>query len=298
MKTSKSNRKIVTGLFVALFLCLSIPVTALGQTEKLGIVSYTSPKGWKKTAKANIVSYSETDEAAGKFAVITLYGATGGTGSPQGDFKREWNDLVVEPLKGEINPKTEVESADGWTVTAGAASVEFLGGKSMAFLTVYSGFGKTVSLLGILNDEAYLPNLVAFSSGINIEKGIAKVSPVPAEEPLPRAAAAQAMHAGSLVTEFETNEIRAHQMWVGKRVRINGVVNSIDVKKDGKIVLTFKSTASAYGNARCYFNKSQSSRVAALSAHEEATVEGIVRGWEDGYDGAKVFVLLEDCIVP
>jgi hypothetical protein len=109
---------------------------------------------------------------------------------------------------------------------------------------------------------------------------------------------AAAMHAATLVKEFENNEVRANQSYVGKRVRIYGTVNSIEIGKDGRIVLTFKSSIATYGNARCYFSKSQASRVAAINAHEEATVEGTVRGWEGGYDNAKVFVLLENCLVP
>jgi uncharacterized protein DUF6683/putative nucleic acid binding protein len=125
-------------------------------------------------------------------------------------------------------------------------------------------------------------------------------NPAPTREessPAPAANAAT-MHAAALVKEFESNEVRANQLYAGKRMRIFGTVNSIEIGKDGRIVLTFKSSIATYGNARCYFSKSQGSRVATINAHEEATVEGTVRGWEGGYDNAKVFVLLENCIVP
>jgi len=120
------------------------------------------------------------------------------------------------------------------------------------------------------------------------------------EESLPQAPAANAaaMHAAALVREFETNEVRANQLYVGKRVRIFGTVNSIEIDNDGKIVLTFKSSISTYNNARCFFSKSQGSRVAALNANEEATVEGTVRGLGGGWEGAKAFVVLENCVVP
>ncbi len=120
------------------------------------------------------------------------------------------------------------------------------------------------------------------------------------EEPLAPAAVANvaATHVASLVKEFETNEVRANQTWVGKRVRVYGTVNTIEIGKDGNIVLTFKSSISTYNNGRCFFNKSQSSRVAALNAHEEATVEGTVRGLGGGFDNSKAFLLLENCIVP
>ncbi len=120
------------------------------------------------------------------------------------------------------------------------------------------------------------------------------------EEVAPQAPAITnaSMHAAALVKEFESNEVRANQLYAGKRVRIFGTVNSIEIDNDGKIVLTFKSSISTYNNARCYFSKSQGSRVGALNANEEATVEGTVRGLGGGWDGAKAFVVLENCIVP
>ena len=41
------------------------------------------------------------------------------------------------------------------------------------------------------------------------------------------------MHVAALVKEFETNEVRANQQWVGKRVRVYGTVNTIEIGKDG-----------------------------------------------------------------
>jgi hypothetical protein len=106
------------------------------------------------------------------------------------------------------------------------------------------------------------------------------------------------MHAAALVKEFESNEVRANQLYTGKRVRIFGTVNTIEIDNDGRIVLTFKSSISTYNNVRCYFSKSQGSRVAAINANEQATVEGTVRGLGGGWEGAKAFVLLENCLVP
>jgi hypothetical protein len=120
------------------------------------------------------------------------------------------------------------------------------------------------------------------------------------EEALPQAAAgnAVAMHAAALVKEFESNEVRANQVYRGKRVRIFGTVNTIEIDNDGKIILTFKSSISTYNNARCYFSRSQGSRVGALNANDQATVEGTVRGLGGGWEGTKAFVVLENCIVP
>jgi hypothetical protein len=47
--------------------------------------------------------------------------------------------------------------------------------------------------------------------------------------------------AGKLVIDFEGNEVRANQMYSGKRIRVNGTVNSIDILTDGRMTLTFHS---------------------------------------------------------
>ena len=98
-----------------------------------------------------------------------------------------------------------------------------------------------------------------------------------------------------MVIDFEGNEVRAIQMYGGKRIRVNGTVNSIDILKDGRITLTFHSPAMGYAHTRCYFNKSQSSRLAELRGGQEAIVEGTVRGFSDSLRG---YVEMENCIVP
>lgn len=292
--------KLSFSLLVLMVVSLFIPQAAFCQTEKLGFVNYTPPKGWQKTPSENIVTFSELNEATGHFCTITLYGATPGTGTPQSDFAREWHNLVVKPFKGDANPKTETEAADRWTAIAGGAAVDFQGSKALALLTVFSHGRTTVSVLGIFNDEAYANQLTAFVSEMSMDKAVAENPPPQPEEALPQAPAGSAsiMHAAALVKEFENNEIRANQLYAGKRMQIYGTVNIIEINRDGQIVLTFKSSITTSRNARCYFNKSQSSRVAAINAHEEATVEGTVKGLGDGFDNSKAYLVLENCTVP
>lgn len=269
-----------------------LSTTVCAQTETLGSVKYTPPKGWDKTSKENVIAFSKVNRDTGKFCIITLYGATSGTGNAQNDFKREWNNLLVKPFNTEADPKTETAEENGSTVTAGGTAIDFQGGKAAAVLTVITRGTTAVSVLAVYNDEAYTAPYVAFSSSIELDKpGAAIVAAAPVAAP------ATNMHAAALVREFETNEVRANQDWIGKRVRVYGTVNTIEIEQD-QIVLTFKSSVSTYRNARCFFNKSQSSRVATLSAHTEATVEGTVRGLGGGFDNSKAFLLLENCIVP
>ena len=160
------NTNVIFSLFLGQILCFFFLQTAFCQTEKLGIVQYTPPQGMTITPKENIVGFTEINQTTGKFCIITLYGATPGTGNAQSDFKREWNNLVVKTMKAEANPPTETQAADGWIVIGGASPVE----EGVAFLTVFSGFGKTVSVLGVFNEKAYIKQIETFILGIDLDK--------------------------------------------------------------------------------------------------------------------------------
>jgi len=148
--------------------------SVFGQKQSLGPVTYTPPAGYTKSSTvANVVAYSTIDSSTGQFCIITLYGARTSSGIAKTDFAREWNTYVVEILGAAANPATETQIEDGWTVTAGGAAVEFQGSKALAFLTVVTGYGKTVSVLGVFNNESFLPPLTAFVSGLDIDKSVA-----------------------------------------------------------------------------------------------------------------------------
>ena len=60
-------------LFLTAMALLLIPTpsflltTVSAQTETLGIVKYTPPKGWDKTSKENVIAFSKVDRDTGKF---------------------------------------------------------------------------------------------------------------------------------------------------------------------------------------------------------------------------------------
>ncbi len=166
MKTSKA----IFSIFIGAILCLFASQAFFAQAEKLGAIKFTPPKGWTKTAKEHAVVFSEINQAKGNFCFITLYAEAPSVGTPQQDFAKEWKTRVVEPWGAEANPKTVTEPDNGWTGIAGGAPIDFNGNKAFAFLTVLSGFGKTVSVLGVLNDESYLPQLQAFVETMDVDK--------------------------------------------------------------------------------------------------------------------------------
>jgi len=177
--------RIILVSFVSLIICLFQPVNAFSQREKLGIVNYIPPTGMTKLPKENVIVFSELNQTTGKYCIITLYGATPGTGNAKSDFTREWNNLVVKTLdKAEASPKTDVSNADGWTILAAGSAVESGVGKALAFLTVISGSGKTVSILAVFNDPAYVKQVDTFISGLDLDKPVMRATETAAAAPL------------------------------------------------------------------------------------------------------------------
>ncbi|MEO7539887.1 MAG: hypothetical protein ABIV21_07655, partial [Pyrinomonadaceae bacterium] len=148
-------KHLVTSVYVSIIFAaigLLYPLDAWAQSERLGIVQYTAPKGMTKTQKENVVAFSTFDQATSKYCLITVYGATPGTGDAKKDFTREWTNLVVKTMGAAAEPQTEALVSEGWNILAGGSAVETEAGKAVAFLTVISGTDRTVSILAVFND--------------------------------------------------------------------------------------------------------------------------------------------------
>ena len=102
------------------------------------------------------------------------------------------------------------------------------------------------------------------------------------------------LHQAELVREFEGNEVRANQLYKGKRVRIHGKVNSITTASNGSIVLTYKTSISTYVPAQCLFSREFSNQLAKIQTNDEVEVEGTVLGFYQ----SRFSVVLEDCSIP
>src|SRR6266478_4405203 len=227
-----------------------------------------------------------------------------GAGQPSDPQMVELRDTIAEALvEGNalngVTDKQKQEMYETLVLYAGFALATYQEGKQLNNAETL----KVSQQLAGLNLQAVTgisPDKINFTDqGLSIERepATATAMPMPSstEPASPQDAPSATVNAGKLVMEFEGNEVRANQMYGGKRIRVNGTVNSIDVLKDGRITLTFHSPAGGYAQTRCYFNKSQSSRLAQISGGQEAIVEGTVRGFSDSL---KSIVEVENCIVP
>jgi hypothetical protein len=171
--------KIIFVLFIAQALCLFVPESVSCQTETFDIIQYTPPKGWTRTAKEGVMIFSDINKSTNGFCILTVYASTRSAGSPQKDFANEWDELIVKQFKAEANPKTEIQTQDGWTSVAGGAQIEMEGRKSYVIMTVLSGYGRTASVYALLSDPSYLPQLDAVMASIKLDKTTASSNPAP-----------------------------------------------------------------------------------------------------------------------
>lgn len=163
------NKQIKYG--IPFFLCLLFSTQAFSQTETFDIVTYTPPKDWKKDLKPGVVNYTDVNEAAGTFCVLTIYASAASNGDAQKDFNKEWNELVVTPYKAQANPQTETQTtADGWKAVTGAAPIKSDGADVYILLTVLSGFEKTVSVRCSMNDQSYTAQIDALFETMELDK--------------------------------------------------------------------------------------------------------------------------------
>ncbi|MEP7075964.1 MAG: hypothetical protein ABI878_09145 [Acidobacteriota bacterium] len=164
--------QIILGVLIAQILCLFAATPIFCQTETLDIVTYVPPKGWAKTVKQGAVVYADVDQSKNIFCLLTVYAGTQSAGSPEKDFTKDWNEFVVKPFRADADPKTQTQTTpDGWQAVVGGSNIELDGGvKAAAILTVFSGFGKTASVLVIFNDESYSARASALIDGIKLDK--------------------------------------------------------------------------------------------------------------------------------
>src|SRR2546423_46729 len=162
--------KLILALLVFTLLFLIIPRSVFCQTEKIDIIQFTSPTGWTKTPKDGLMVYSNSDKNTGGFCLLTVYPSIASAGNPNKDFANEWNEKVVKAFKVQANPKTETQTEDGWTSVSAATQFVSDGTTSAVMMTVISGYGRTASILAILNNQEYLPQIDAFMTGIKMDK--------------------------------------------------------------------------------------------------------------------------------
>lgn len=152
-------------------LCCIILQQAIAQTETFDIATYTPPANFRKEDKPGGVVFSQTNDSTGRYCAIIIFASTAGLGDVAKDFKLQWDELAVKKYAADANPATEkAQTPNGWKVLTGASKIKIQETDAYIILTVFSGFGKRISVISTLNDDAYLVKLDAFLETIQLDK--------------------------------------------------------------------------------------------------------------------------------
>ncbi|MBL7860290.1 MAG: hypothetical protein JNJ65_03960 [Cyclobacteriaceae bacterium] len=177
----KSSSSLLTAAFVVLG-----PVMLLGQVrEHFDMVSYLSPRGWKKETNNAVVSYVITNSKTGEWCRISVFRSMGSSGDLTADFDHEWNELVAKTHDGIAKPTPEVVPQGGWTVQSGAGNFTWQNRQSIILLNVISGFGRVASITVSMNGREFKTQAEEFLDSIEMQKPEGYADPMIAEPPLP-----------------------------------------------------------------------------------------------------------------
>lgn len=140
--------KILKLLLIGLVLLTAIQSFAQAQTETFDMMTFTLPKGWERNKFEDKIVLLKPDRSC----AIVLFKSRESSGSGETDFKNEWKDRVAKQYNTTAEPKMQNPlGAEGGAgeVLMGAANIESNGAKSPVILTVYRGYGRAISVLGL-----------------------------------------------------------------------------------------------------------------------------------------------------
>src|SRR5215213_1334379 len=149
-------------------LCCTTVAMSFAQKQTYGLVSFVSPKGWKKEVKENTYTcFTITDKATNSYCQIFVMLDIKSKGSIEEDFELEWKNLVATPHKIETKPEaTAPEKKGDWTMKSGIAPFAFNKGTSAALLTTITAYGKAVSVIALTNSTDYQPAIEEFLASV------------------------------------------------------------------------------------------------------------------------------------
>ncbi len=157
--------KLVLALFITIF---SLPL--LAQRETFDITNYTPLMGWKKESTEHTVSFVTTNEVTRGWCRLSILKSMTSTGVPRTDFDTEWQQLVAGTYQGAVKPEPEQTQEDGWTSCSGVSTFQFEQKTAYLLLTSITGYGLRLSVLVLMNNEEFMPEVESFLGSIHLTK--------------------------------------------------------------------------------------------------------------------------------
>jgi hypothetical protein len=138
------------------------------QTESFDIANFTPPAGWKREVKKDEIDFTWVNNTKNTYCIIAVYSSVASKGNLLSDFTAEWDQLVIKPFGAQANPKTDTSTFnDGRKIIIGASQFNNQGSQNIVILTSYSGYGRVMSVVALMNSNEYQVNLKSFLGGLS-----------------------------------------------------------------------------------------------------------------------------------
>lgn len=187
---------------------------AMAQKETFDIISFTSPKGWKKDVKEELVQFVKEDKAKGTYCIIGLYHSVDADADSKTNFDASWKILAKETFNITDAPAMQPPSTEnGWELQTGHANFDNNGSKGLAMLVTASASNKAVNLLVVTNSNAYESDISQFMQSIDMKKP-------PASNPV-------------ATTTTASNNTSIVGIWGDYNTESNGVMNGFPMLTGG-----------------------------------------------------------------
>ncbi len=148
-----------------------VAMTAAAQKQHFDLVSYSPPKGWKKTVSSDAVIYSIQEKKKNTWCLIKLLKNTPSKGDIDADFQSEWQLLAATELSITEPPATtETAEGGGWKIKSGSAKFRFNNSDAISTVTTMSGYGVCISVLVNTNSQDYVPVITAFIESLEVDE--------------------------------------------------------------------------------------------------------------------------------
>lgn len=152
-----------------LFILLFLKVEAFAQQQTFDLLTFTPPKGWKKTTANNTVAFDTVHEARRTWSRVALWKSTTSKGSLQADFDSDWQELAVKAHGVSATPlATDTQTIEGWKVQSGLGKFVFNKDSTTLALTTFSNGQRYTSVMMMTNGKGFADAIERFLSSIKL----------------------------------------------------------------------------------------------------------------------------------
>ncbi|MFM7320601.1 MAG: hypothetical protein ACKO5K_03625 [Armatimonadota bacterium] len=145
--------------------------------DTFDIVSFTAPKGWKRSTVDQHLDFEVVDAKKGDYARASIFKAMPSLGGLDKDHDVNWKALAVEQLKATEAGTTTGKLEKGWQLKAGTGTFDFAGRRNAVVLLTFHQRDVQTCIVVVTNSDRWQKDIDAFLESVDLE--------LPAKAPQP-----------------------------------------------------------------------------------------------------------------